>query len=317
MRASPFAALAALLLPLAACAQGTRPGAAPAPTPASFQRADTAALHHTLDSLANAHKGTVGYAVLNLDTGERMSLRGDEPFSTASLIKVPILVTVYDLVAKDSLSLDDPVTMLHLDQVGGSGQLQFMRTPMTVRVADAAWLMITLSDNTATNLLLDRIAVQRVWKKMESLDLPRTKVHGRSMVAGMRVSRDSGAKYGLGVSTPNEMAHLYELLAKGQAVNPKMDSMMLAVMEHNEDAQKLRRFTSGIRSAGKTGDVNASRTDCTLWWLQSRVVACVFTTGNEDQSWRVDNEALVLMANMGRAITSAWPRATPPTASAP
>ena len=65
---------------------------------AQMQRADTAALHRTLDSLANAHRGVVGYAVHNLDTGERIERRGDETFPTASLIKVSILATVYDLV---------------------------------------------------------------------------------------------------------------------------------------------------------------------------------------------------------------------------
>ena len=298
----------ALALPAAACAQ--RPASATAARAAEpvLARADTAALHRTLDSLADAHRGVVGYTILNLDTGERLSRRGDEPFPTASLIKVPILVTVHRLVAQDSLSLDDPVTMLALDQVGGAGTLQFMRTPLTLRVGDLAWLMTTISDNTATNLLLDRITVHRVWHTMEALGLPRTKVHGRSMMVEFRVSADSGRKYGLGVSTPDEMAGLFARLARGQAVSPAADSAMLDVLAHNEDDRKLRRYTGGIRAAGKTGDVNASRTDCTLWWLQSRVVACVFTRENADQSWRLDNEAQLLMANMGRAITGAWPK---------
>ena len=64
----------------------------------TFTRADTAALRRTLDGIATAHRGVMGYSVSNIDTGERLSLRGDETFSTASLIKVPILVTLHDLV---------------------------------------------------------------------------------------------------------------------------------------------------------------------------------------------------------------------------
>lgn len=82
---------------------------------------------------------------------------------------------------------------------------------------------------------------------------------------------------------------------------------MLEVLRHDSDDSKLRRFTGGVRSAGKTGDLNAARTDCTLFWLESRVVACVFTRENADQSWRVDNEAQLLMAQMGRAVVAAWP----------
>ena len=90
-----------LALPLLAqlgtsgCAAGQ---AVRTPAPASFARADTASLRRTLDSLASAHHGVVGYAVHNVDTGEHLARRGDETFSTASLIKVSILVTVFDLV---------------------------------------------------------------------------------------------------------------------------------------------------------------------------------------------------------------------------
>src|ERR671938_1935367 len=99
------------LLALPACAGGqVRPAVAPV-------RADTAALHRTLDSLAAAHHGTVGYAVWNLDGGERLALRGDETFPTASLIKVPVLVTVFDLVERKELRLDDPLTLLEIDKV--------------------------------------------------------------------------------------------------------------------------------------------------------------------------------------------------------
>ncbi|MHB1298717.1 MAG: serine hydrolase [Gemmatimonadaceae bacterium] len=124
---------------------------------------DADALQRTLDSLADAHRGVVGFAVHNMETGTRLSRRGDEPFPTASLVKVPILVTVFDLVEQGKLRLDDRLTLLAIDKVPGSGQLQFMHDGAVITVHDAAWLMTTISDNTATNLLLDRIIIRRVW----------------------------------------------------------------------------------------------------------------------------------------------------------
>ena len=177
-------------------------------------------LHRSLDAVASAHHGVLGYTVWNLDTGERLSLRGDETFPTASLIKVPILVTLYDLADKKQLSLDDPLTVLKIDQVPGSGVLQFMHPGMSLSVHDAASLMIVLSDNTATNLLLDRIAIRRVWTKMEALGLPHTKVHSKTFLRLTSVAMDSSVKYGLGVSTPNEMAHLFALLARRKGREP-------------------------------------------------------------------------------------------------
>jgi beta-lactamase class A len=273
-----------------------------------FTRTDTAALHRTLDGIASAHHGVVGYTVLNLDTGERLSLRADETFSTASLIKVPILVTLHDLAEQKQLSLDDPLTVLKIDQVPGSGVLQFMKPGMTLTVNDAAALMIVLSDNTATNLLLDRIIIRRVWQKMEALGLPHTKVHSKTFLRISSVAMDSSVKYGLGVSTPNEMAHLFELLAQGKAVSPAADSAMLAMLANNADGELMQRAIDGLSAPHKTGATDSVRTECALFRLQSRVVACGFTKQNADIRWVVDNEAQVTLGKLGAAIVAAWPK---------
>ena len=269
-------------------------------------RADTAALRKKLDSIADAHHGVVGYSVIDLETGVRINRRGDETFATASLIKVPILVTVYDLVAKGQLSLDDPLTVLKIDQVPGSGIIQFLHNGTMLTVHDAAWLMSTISDNTATNLLLDRIIIRRVWAKMDSLGLQHTRVHSKTFLRNSSVAMDSSVKYGLGVTTPNEMAHLFELMALGKAVNPTSDSAMLDILEHNTTDFMLQRYIAGARAAHKDGETDAVRTECTLWYLRNRVVACVLTKENKDQRWVLDNEAQLTLANMGLAIVNAF-----------
>ena len=283
-----------------------------AQSPTSFARADTAALHRTLDGIAAAHHGVLGYSVINLDTGERLSLRGDETFPTASLIKVPILVTLYDLAEKKELSLDDPLTVLKIDQVPGSGVLQFMHPGMELSVHDAAALMSILSDNTATNLILDKIAIRRVWQKMEALGLPHTKVHSKVFLRLASVAMDSSIKYGLGVSTPNEMAHLFELLAQGKAVSPAADSSMLEILRNNADGESMQRSVEGVSAPHKTGATDSVRTECALFRLQSRVVACGFTKQNADTRWLVDNEGQVTLGKIGAAIVAAWPKKETP-----
>lgn len=293
-------AVLALVALLPGCIRGQ--GAA---TPAPL-RADTAALHRTLDSLAAAHHGVVGYSVLDLDSGAHLELRGDETFPTASLIKVAILVTLYDLVEKGQISLDDPLTVLRIDQVPGSGLLQFMHDGDIITVHDAAWLMITTSDNTATNLLLDRIIIRRVWAKMEALGLPHTKVHSKTFLRISSVAMDSSVKYGLGVTTPNEMTRLFALLAAGKAVSPRADSAMIDMLEHNEDNTLLQRYLVGVTAAHKTGAVDDARTECSLFYLRSRVIACVFTKENTDQRWILDSEPQLTMARMGAVIARAF-----------
>ncbi|HWL39559.1 MAG TPA: serine hydrolase [Gemmatimonadaceae bacterium] len=286
-----------------ACSARAQPGASEAPP---VVRADTASLRRVLDSIADAHQGIVGYAVLDLETGSRLERRGNETFPTASLIKVPILVTVFDLVADGRLSLDDPLTVLKIDQVPGSGIIQYLHNGIVLTVNDAAWLMTTISDNTATNLLLDRIIIRRVWAKMDSLGLKQTRVHSKSFLRNSSVAMDSSVKYGLGVTTPNEMARLFELMARGRAVNPAADSTMLGILQHTNDETLLQRFAGGARAAHKTGATDAVRTECSLFYLRNRVVACVMTKENKDQRWVLDTEPQLTMANMGKAIVAAF-----------
>lgn len=296
---------AALFIAALGCTNATSAQGPAAPKLAPV-RADTAALRHKIDSIADAHHGVIGYSIIDIDNNVRMSRRGDETFPTASLIKVPILVTVYDLVAKGQLSLSDPLTVLKIDQVGGSGVLQYMHNGMVLSVEDAAWLMITLSDNTATNLLLDRIIIRRVWAKMDSLGLHNTKVHSKSFLRIASVAMDSSVKYGLGVTTPNEMARLFELLALGKAVNPAADSAMLRMLENNDNYEKLQRFVYGARAAHKSGETDQVRTECSLFYLRNRIVVCALSKENKDMRYSIDAEAHLTIARIGEAIVNAW-----------
>ena len=312
LRAGAIAS-ALLLSATLVSAQGTaKPSASGAVPAATFMRADTAQLHRTLESIATAHHGIVGYSIHNLDTGERLDRRGDETFPTASLIKVPIMVTVFDLVAKGKLALDDPLTLLTIDKVGGAGVLYLLHNGLVITVRDAVALMIATSDNTATNLLLDRILIRRVWDQMEALGLAHTKVHHKVSTWASSVAPDSTKKYGLGVTTPNEMARLFELLARGKAVDVRSDSTMLALLDENQDGNQMQRYVAGVRAPHKTGSVDASRTECAIFFLQSRVVACVLTKENVDQGWLPDNEAQVTLGRIGEAVVKAWPRALAP-----
>ncbi len=303
-----------LLASVAGCSRATAAQATPSakpPVPAPI-RADTASLRRVLDSIADAHHGVVGYSVIDLDNNVTMSRRGDETFPTASLIKVAVLVTVYDLVAKGDLSLDDQLTVLKIDQVPGSGIAQHLHAGTILTVHDAAWLMITISDNTTTNLLLDRIIIRRVWDKMEALGLKHTKIHSKSFRRNSSVAMDSSVKYGLGVTTPTEMARLFELIARGKAVSAKADSEMLYILERNGMDLMLQRFAGGARAAHKDGATDQVRTECSLWYLRNKIVACVLTKENKDTRWIVDNEGNLTLARMGEAIVKAWGGVPPP-----
>lgn len=296
--AAVIAAVAAVLLMAPASTRaestaGTRPAAA-----------DTAALRRTLERVTAGYRGVVGISMRNLASGETLSLRGHETFPTASLIKVPILVTLLDEVHQGRMALDERTTMIARDRVGGSGVIKHFGSGIPLTLEDLAWLMITLSDNTATNLLLDRLDIRTVGVKMEALGLPHSKVHSKTFRRQTSIAPDSSVKYGLGVTTPDEMTQLFTLLHEGRAVSPALDSVALAILHANQDYTMLVRWLPGeTRVAHKSGMVDQARTDCGIVYSPAAPIAlCVMTRENEETSYAVDAAPHLLIARIAREV---------------
>lgn len=267
-------------------------------------RADTATLRRSLERIVREHAGIAGVSVRDLRTGVGVSVRGNETFPSASLIKVAVLVALLDEVAEGRMALEERSTLVARDRVGGSGVLGFMSSGTTLTLEDLARLMITISDNTATNLVLDKLDVRTVGAKMEALGLPHSKIHSKTFRRETSISPDSSALYGLGVTTPDETVELFARLHAGQAVSPALDSLALAILGDNQDNTMLTRsLPGGTVTAHKSGMVARARNDCgILYTPASPVAVCVMTRENEDASYGVDNAAHLLIARVGRAV---------------
>lgn len=262
-------------------------------------------LRPRLERRIAAHHGTVGLYVKDLTTNEYLSIRGNEQFPSASVIKVPILVELLAQVERGPIKLTDPMIMLASDQRPGSGVLQFLSTPHTLTVGDAAMLMIILSDNSATNLIIDKVGIRNVNARMDSLGLKATRLHAKVFL-GASTTIDTAAtrQWGLGVTTPMEMGTLFEKLYRGTAVSEPASKQMLDMLRRNFDYEEIPRLLPpGVSVAHKTGKLDASRSDCGIVYNQVRdYVLCIFTRDNQDRSWRLDTEARVTIAELARLI---------------
>ncbi|HEX6308042.1 MAG TPA: serine hydrolase [Longimicrobiales bacterium] len=267
---------------------------------------DTAALRRALERVVAMHDGVTGISLRNLATAESLSMRGAEKFPSASLIKVPILVALLDQVQQGRMRLDELSTMITRDRVGGSGVIRHLRPGTALSLEDLAWLMITLSDNTATNLLLDKLDIHTVGVKMEALGLPQSKVHSKTFRRETSIAPDSSAKYGFGVATPDEMVQLFALLNEGRAVSPQLDSLAIRILLANQDGNMMVRWLpSGVRVAHKTGSVDQARNDCGIMYTPAAPIAlCVMTRENAETSYRVDSAAHLLIARVAREVFS-------------
>jgi beta-lactamase class A len=286
-----------------AVAASTSSRAAPHVTPAAGA-ADTTQLRRALLEITARFAGIAGISVRNLATSESLSIRGDEKYPSASLIKVPILVALLSEVESGRMHLDERSTMIARDRVGGSGILRHMQPGTDPTLEDLAWLMITLSDNTATNLLLDKLDIATVGAKMEALGLPQSKVHSKTFRRQTSIAMDSSALYGFGVATPDEMVELFTMLHEGRAVSPAMDSVALRMLFANQDGNMMVRWLpGGTRVAHKSGSVDQTRNDCGIMYTPAAPVAlCVMTRENEDRSYAVDNAAHLLIARIAREV---------------
>jgi beta-lactamase class A len=81
---------------------------------------------------------------------------------------------------------------------------------------------------------------------------------------------------------------------------------MLDILEHNENGEKLQRYVYGVRAAHKSGETDQVRTECSLYYLRNRIIACVLTKENKDQRYSPDAEAHLTIGRMGEAIVNAW-----------
>lgn len=279
----------------------TPPATSPHATPAA---SDTTALRRALEQITARFAGIAGISIRNLATGESLSIRGHEKFPSASLIKVSILVTLMDEVARGRMSLDEHATMIARDRVGGSGILRHLSPGSEPTLEDLAWLMITLSDNTATNMLLDKLDIRTVGVKMEALGLPQSKVHSKTFRRQTSIAPDSSAIYGFGVMTPDETVQLFTMLHEGRAVNPALDSLAMRMLFANQDENMMTRWVpSNVRIAHKTGTVDETRNDCGIMYTPAAPIAlCVMTRENEDTSYAVDNAAHLLIARIAREV---------------
>ena len=262
-------------------------------------------LEKVLLPLIKAHHGEVGLAVKNLKTGESYEYKADQPMPTASLIKLPIMIAAYDAVENGKLSLDDLIELKKEDQVPGSGVLTTHFSPGTkLSLRDAIHLMMVYSDNTATNLVLDKLGLPTTNELMAKLECPETRVNSKVFRRDTSIAIERSQEYGLGSTTAADMVKLCEQLHGKKLVSEKASQQMLDHMFACEDKLKVpRMLPSGTRVAHKTGSVNSSRTDAGIIESPAGPIAFgILTNKNKDQRWIDDNEGDLFCAQIGAAV---------------
>ena len=264
--------------------------------------------------------GEVGLAAIDLVTGREIRINADTPFPTASAIKTVVMVEAYHQAAEHTVSLDEQIVLRGADKVGGSGVLKGLSDGTSLKVRDLVHLMIVLSDNTATNMLVRRLGTSRIDARLVGYGLKRTKIFRPTFRDGRPdIYPDLEREYGLGMSTPIEMARLLVMIAEGRAVNPEASAAMLATLQaQNDRAMIPRHLPSAVRVGNKTGtdseklpDGNgrrgAIRTDAGIVTGEGiRYTLAIFVRRAGDDRGGVDNAAVLLGAELSKMVFEAF-----------
>jgi beta-lactamase class A len=253
--------------------------------------------------------GHVSVYAKNLDSGAVYDLTGDEPVRTASTIKLPVMIECFSEVAEGKLDFGEMIRLPEDEKVPGSGILQDLSTGDRFPVRDLMMLMIVLSDNTATNLILDRIGGDAVNARMAKLGLIETrvmrKILGKGTAAGITAegAKPENKKWGLGRSSPREMVSLLERLYRGELVSKNASSEMLAILKKQRDHAGLARDVKDVTVANKSGALDALRSDVGIVYSKRGPIAIAITVdGMPEPDWSPDNPGQLLISALSEIL---------------
>ncbi len=253
-----------------------------------------------LEVVLKNFRGDAGIYVRHLPSGRSAAIRADELFPTASLIKVPIMLALFEKFERGEL--DYHATLVYRDSLLYEGEdvLGSFKDGEKIAFNKVVLLMITTSDNTASlwcQSLAGAGATINAW--LEARGFHQTRVNSRTP------EREAARRqFGWGQTTPREMAELLVMIREGRAVSPAASERMYRnLVRIYWDGEALSQIPPGVQAASKQGAVNRSRSEVVLVNAPSGdYVFCLITKNQQDESWEYDNEGYVLIRKVSQLL---------------
>ncbi len=245
--------------------------------------------------------GVLCVAARDLSGGRAFRYNGNRRCRTASVIKLSILVHIAMAVGEGTLSWAEPLTLADAEKVAGSGVLTQLGAGLRLTLRDACVLMTVVSDNTATNMLIERIGIGPVNERMRSLGLPLTTLYRKAYTPDTEASR----VHGLGMTTPDEMANLLQEIAEGRTGGPAVSAEIAAILGGQCLRDSIPRgLPPDWKYAGKTGGIDGVRNDVGIIAAPdgSKFVLALFCQELQDIQWTPENAGNVALGRVAQAL---------------
>jgi beta-lactamase class A len=263
-----------------------------------------------IDALLAPFPGDLGFYAKNLVTGEEVAHRADEVMPTASTIKVGIMAALYRQIETREVDPSRRIAVPAEDRYGGTGVLKDFEPGIEPTVNDLCRMMIIVSDNTATRMLVRLLGKDRINASFDDWTLPRTRVIMQENNAGLR---------DYAVSTARELGRLYELIATDGFLTPASCAAMRYHLSRQQHLEQIPRYLpynqyfpefgneQPLRVMNKIGCSSGVRVDAAI--VQSQETTFVIATMNEGDTgthYRVDHPGNVLNGKIARIVFETW-----------
>jgi beta-lactamase class A len=273
-----------------------------------------ASLSEALDARIAGFPGAVSLYAKNLDSGASVGIHESDKVRTASTIKLPTLVALFDRVAHGDGKWTELLTVTAAEKVTGSGVIgSEISDGVQLPLRDVANLMIVLSDNTATNMIIQRIGADTVNAYLDKIGIHTTRLMRKVRGDGGQLNAAEGwsaagklpenQKYGLGVSTPRDMAAIMERLENGELVSPDSCRDILAILKRSQDTTGIRRRLGDLPIANKWGALDALRSDVGIVYSKGgRIAMAITVDGIPQPDWGPDNPGSILISDLAKLL---------------
>lgn len=267
-----------------------------------------------IEQAAVGFNGRFALSALNLQTNEAIRLRADDIYPTASVIKLPVLLTLMQQVEDGLYDLNAPLMLRRADKIGGSGVLQHLSPGLTMPIRDWAFLMMSVSDNLATNVLIDHVGVTAVnnWLQTNGyLD-----VHLQRKIDFDEIAKD---QRNLGTASPESLTRMITAVLRRQHVSPAACDEMLRLMD-GVGSDRVGRYlplslygtdepeADKLHLAGKTGSFSGLRAQTAVvwrgsWQTQQGFALTVMTADDPSpERWSPDSPGVLLIGRIAKIL---------------
>src|SRR6266480_4385536 len=250
-------------------------------------------------------KGKVSLFAKNLDTGETYALNADDRVRTASTIKIAVMVEAFARVTEGKAKWTDELVLTKAARYGGSGVLPELSDGLRLTLRDCVNLMMVVSDNTATNMVLDYLTTDAVNARMNSLGFKGTRIMRRVGSGGeSKEGKDADNKrFGLGSTTPREMVEILAKLDRGEIISPAASKEMLDLMKREQARYAIGRTIADTPMASKYGALDHLRSCVALVYSKRGKIAIAITVDDMPEvNWSVDNPGYLLMSRLSMIL---------------